>query len=119
VVALAVAAFTAIVHVLRLALGAVGDALALLLLMIQLTSCGGLYPPETLPAPFEAIHPLLPMTYLVDALRVTVSGGQPGHAWRAVAVLAGFLLVALVLLVLTVRRQRMWTMARLKPELTV
>jgi putative membrane protein len=119
IVVLAVAAFTAIVHVLRLAFGAVGDALALVLLMIQLTSCGGLYPPETLPAPFEAIHPVLPMTHLVDALRVTVSGGQASHLWRAAAVLAGYLAVALVLLVVTMHRQRTWTMARLKPELSV
>jgi putative membrane protein len=119
VIALAVAAFTAIVHVLRLAFGAVGDALALVLLMIQLTSCGGLYPPETLPAPFKAIHPVLPMTHLVDALRVTISGGQASHLWRAVFVLAGYLAVALALLVWTAGRQRTWTLARLKPELSV
>jgi putative membrane protein len=119
IIALAVAAFTAIVHVLRLAFGAVGDALALVLLMIQLTSCGGLYPPETLPAPFKAIHPVLPMTHLVDALRVTVSGGQSSHLWRAVAVLAGYLAVALALLVWTAGRQRIWTMGRLKPELSL
>jgi putative membrane protein len=119
IIVLAVAAFTAIVHVLRLAFGAVGDALALVLLMIQLTSCGGLYPPETLPAPFQVIHPVLPMTYLVDALRVTVSGGQASHLWRAAAVLGGYLVAALVLLVFTAGRQRTWTMARLKPELSV
>jgi putative membrane protein len=119
IIALTVATFTAIVQVLRLAFGAVGDALALVLLMIQLTSCGGLYPPETLPAPFEAIHPILPMTHLVDALRVTVSGGEASHAWRAAAVLGAYLITALVLLILTVRRQRTWTMTRLKPELSV
>jgi putative membrane protein len=119
VIALAVATFTAIVHVLRLAFGAVGDALALVLLMIQLTLCGGLYPPETLHAPFQAIHPVLPMTRLVNALRVTVSGGQMTHLWRAVAVLAGYLTVALVLLVWTTYRQRTWTMARLTPELSL
>jgi putative membrane protein len=119
IIALAVAAFTAIVHVLRLAFGAVGDALALVLLMIQLTSCGGLYPPETLPAPFKAIHPVLPMTHLVDALRVTVSGGQTSHLWRAAAVLAAYLAAALILLVWTAGRQRGWTMSRLKPELSL
>lgn len=119
IIALAVATFTAIVQVLRLAFGAVGDALALVLLMIQLTSCGGLYPPETLPAPFKAIHPVLPMTHLVDALRVTISGGQASHAWRAAAILAGYLAVALVLLVWTAGRQRTWTLARLKPDLSL
>ena len=39
--------------------------------------------------------------------------------FRSVAVLAGFLAVALVLLVVTAARQRTWTMARLKPELSL
>lgn len=119
VIALAVAAFTAIVHLLRLAFGVVGDALALVLLMIQLTSCGGLYPPETLPLPFEAVNPVLPMTHLVDALRVTVSGGEAGHAWRGAAVLGAYFVAALALLVWTVARRRNWTIGRLRPELSL
>jgi len=114
---LGVAAFSAIVHVLRLAFGAVGDALALVLLMIQLVSCGGLYPVETLPLPFRLLHHVVPMTYLVRALRVTISGGNPAILWHCVAILAAFLVVALALLGLVVHRQRTWTMARLKPEL--
>jgi len=114
---LGVAAFSAIVHVLRLAFGAVGDAVALVLLMIQLVSCGGLYPVETLPAPFRFVHHLVPMTYLVRALRVTISGGNATIAWHCVLALAAFLLVSLALLGLVVHRQRVWTMARLKPEL--
>jgi putative membrane protein len=114
---LGVAAFSAIVHVLRLAFGAAGDALALVLLMIQLVSCGGLYPVETLPLPFRVLHRLVPMTYLVRSLRVTISGGNPTILWHCVAILAAFLVAALALLALTVHRQRTWTMARLKPEL--
>jgi putative membrane protein len=114
---LGVAAFSAIVHVLRLAFGAAGDAVALVLLMIQLVSCGGLYPVETLPAPFRFVHHLVPMTYLVRALRVTISGGNSTLLWHCVLILAAFLLVSLALLGLVVHRQRVWTMARLKPEL--
>ncbi|GAA2603345.1 YhgE/Pip domain-containing protein [Actinomadura fulvescens] len=115
--ALGVACFSAIVHVLRLAFGAVGDALALALLILQLVSCGGLYPVETLPQPFRAIHDVIPMTYLVAPLRATISGGQPSHVWRDAGILAAYLAVALVLLVVVIRAQRRWTMARLKPEL--
>jgi putative membrane protein len=114
---LGVAAFSAIVHLLRLASGAVGDALALVLLMIQLVSCGGLYPVETLPLPFRVLHRVVPMTYLVRALRVTISGGNTTLLWHCVAILAAFLVTALALLGLVVHRQRTWTMARLKPEL--
>ena len=84
---LAAACFTAIAHLLRTWLGVVGSAITLVLLMVQLTSAGGLYPVETLPAPFRAIHTVIPMTYLVDALRITFTGGPTDHLWRDVAVL--------------------------------
>ncbi|GGI67696.1 hypothetical protein GCM10011581_00670 [Saccharopolyspora subtropica] len=115
--ALAAVAFVAITHFLRTALGAVGDLLSLVLLIIQLTACGGLYPMETTPAPFQAVHPLLPMTYLVDGLRVTISGGLVEHLLRDAAVLAGFLGVFLILTALVVRHQRTWTVGRLHPRI--
>jgi putative membrane protein len=92
---LGVASFTAIVHVLRLAFGAAGDAIALVLLILQLVSCGGLYPVETLPLPFRALNRVLPMTYLVRGLRVTISGGNTTLLWHAILVLAGFAVVSL------------------------
>ncbi|NUT40112.1 MAG: YhgE/Pip domain-containing protein [Thermoactinospora sp.] len=115
--ALGMATFVSIVQLIRIALGAAGDALALFLLMLQLVSCGGLYPPETLPEPFATIHPFVPMTYLVAALRVTISGGNPDITWHSVTVLAGFLVAALALMTLVVMRQRMWSLERLKPSL--
>ena len=90
VILLAAACFTAIAHLLRTWLGVVGSAIMLVLLMVQLTSAGGLYPVETLPAPFRAIHNFIPMTYVVDALRITFTGGPTDHLWRDVGVLAGF-----------------------------
>ncbi|TDD52228.1 YhgE/Pip domain-containing protein [Saccharopolyspora elongata] len=116
-VSLAAVAFVAIDHFLRTALGAVGDLLSLVLLIIQLTASGGLYPMETAPAPFQAVHPFLPMTYLVDGLRVTISGGVTEHLLRDVAVLAGFLVVFLALTTLVVQRQRVWNIGRLHPQI--
>ncbi|WP_460369773.1 YhgE/Pip family protein, partial [Actinocorallia lasiicapitis] len=115
--ALGIAAFSAIVQVIRLAFGAAGDAIALVLLMVQLVSCGGLYPMQTLPEPFRTLNTFVPMTYLVRGLRATISGGNPTITWTCAAVLAGFLAGALALLTLTVHSQRTWTLARLKPEL--
>src|SRR5699024_5400672 len=69
-------AFIAIDHFLRITLGVIGEGLSLVLLIVQLTACGGLYPIETTPAPFQAVHRVIPMTYVVDGLRVLVSGGQ-------------------------------------------
>lgn len=116
---LAAGTFVAIDHFLRMSFGVIGSALILVLLIIQLTACGGLYPIETTPAPFRAVHPLIPMTYLVDGLRVTVSGGLAGNLVRDFVVLAGFLVVFLGATALMVRRQRVWTLGRLHPQIEV
>ncbi len=117
VVLLAAACFTAIAHVLRTWLGVVGSAITLVLLMVQLTSAGGLYPVETLPAPFRAVHAFMPMTYLIDALRITFTGGLTSHLWRDVAVLAGFTLLAVGLAVYVVHRKRRFRPRDLHPVL--
>lgn len=114
---LAAVTFVAIDHLLRTALGAIGDLLSLVLLIVQLTACGGLYPMETAPGPFRAIHPFLPMTYLVDGLRVTTSGGLAVHLYRDVIVLVSVLLAVVLLTTAVVQRQRTWTIGRLHPQI--
>jgi len=116
-VTLAAVCFSAIAHLLRLALGPAGSSLLLVLLILQLTAAGGTYPAPLLPAFFRAIHPYLPMTYLIDAFRVTISGGQPGHLLRDVVVLALVALAALALGVLTVARRKEFSMKDLHPPL--
>jgi putative membrane protein len=114
---LAVAAFTAIDHFLRLTFGVVGDAVSLVLLVLQLAAAGGIYPIQTAPAALQAIHPFLPMTYLIDGLRITISGGDGARLARDALILAALLAAMLSLTAWTVERRRMWTIARLKPEL--
>jgi YhgE/Pip-like protein len=115
-IALTAMTFVAIAQLLRAAFGPVGDVLILVLLILQLTSCGGLYPVTTTPAPFQALHPVMPMTYLVNGLRVTLTGGEGSHLGIAFAVLGGFLVTALIATTFVVRHRRMWTMATLKPS---
>jgi putative membrane protein len=114
---LTVACFTAIVHALRLAFGAVGEVLVLVLLVLQLGGAGGLYPLQIAPGFFDVVHPLLPMTYTIDAFRHAISGGEPGALTRDLVVTVAFLLGALAVATWAVARQRTWTIARLKPEL--
>ena len=118
-VVLAALAFTAIAHLLRTWLGGVASAVILVLLLLQLTTSAGTYPYETLPGFFRGLHHVLPMTYFVDGLRVTITGGNGAHLLRDVLVLGGFLVVALALTTLVVRRKREWTVAKLKPELSL
>lgn len=114
---LAALCFTAIDHFLRLTFGIVGDAITLVLLVLQLAASGGIYPIQTAPEPLQALNPFLPMTYLIEGFRVTISGGEASHLWRSVAILAGLLVAMLALSTWTVARQRMWTIERLKPEM--
>jgi len=110
-------AFTAVAHALRTAFGVVGSSVALVLLMLQLTSCAGIYPVQTLPGFFQVIHPLLPMTYVVDGLRIAMTGGPTTRFWTDLAVVAGFLGVFVVAGTVAVRWRRRWHVGDLKPVL--
>ncbi|MFE0133398.1 YhgE/Pip family protein [Streptomyces sp. NPDC059037] len=111
--------FAAIVQWLNARFGAAGRILVLAVLMLQLTSAGGTYPVQTSPSFFGAIHPFLPMSYVVDALRRLITGGGLGPVWQACAVLTAFTLGALALTALSARRKQVWTLDRLHPELSL
>lgn len=114
---LALAAFVAIAQFFRVLLGTPASFAMLVLLILQLTGSGGLYPVPTTPGLLQALHPLLPMTYLIDGLRVAVSGGEMSHAVRDVAVLLGVTLASLFATGVVVRRYRSWSVSRLYPEI--
>ncbi|MER7109554.1 YhgE/Pip domain-containing protein [Streptomyces sp. NPDC000229] len=111
--------FAAIIQWLNARFGAAGRILVLALLMLQLTSAGGTYPVQTSPGFFNAIHPFLPMTYVVEALRRLITGGGLGPVWQGCAVLAAFTLGALALTAVSARRKQVWTLDRLHPELSL
>ena len=116
---LTAAAFAAIMQLLGAALGPAGRILALALLMLQLTSSGGTYPVQTTPGFFQAIHPLLPMTYVVEALRHAIDGGPAGTVVTGVLALLGYGLGALAVTVAVARRSRRLTSSDLHPELVI
>ncbi|MFF7471587.1 YhgE/Pip family protein [Streptomyces sp. NPDC008092] len=116
---LVAACFAAIVQWLNARFGAAGRILVLALLMLQLTSAGGTYPVQTSPGFFNAIHPFLPMSYVVAALRRLITGGGLGPVWQACAVLAAFTAGALALTAVSARRRQVWTLDRLHPELSL
>ena len=88
-------AYMSIVSLLVIVLDNPGRFLAMVLLVLQLGSSEGTFPIQTANGFFQAINPLVPMTYSIRALRQAISGGLDnafygGSMW----VLAGFLLVA-------------------------
>ena len=88
-------AYMSIVSLLVIVLDNPGRFLAMVLLVLQLGSSEGTFPIQTANGFFQAINPLVPMTYSIRALRQAISGGldnafYSGSMW----VLIGFLLVA-------------------------
>lgn len=88
-------AYMSIVSLLVIVLDNPGRFLAMVLLVLQLGSSEGTFPIQTANGFFQAINPLVPMTYSIRALRQAISGGLDnafygGSMW----VLVGFLLMA-------------------------
>ena len=111
--------FVAILHALAARFGAIGKFLGLVFMVIQLVSAGGTFPWQTLPGPLQAVHQVVPMSYAIDGLRRLMYGASLGPVFIDVAVLAGFLVAALALSTHAARRSRVWTPARIKPELAL
>ena len=111
--------FIAIIQALNAWLGAVGQFLGLVLMVLQLVSGGGTFPWQTLPGPLQALHHVLPMSYAIDGLRHLVYGGVLAPVARDVAVLLLFLVAALGLSAVAARRLRVWSVSRIKPELVL
>jgi putative membrane protein len=100
------AAFTAFHYLLTLWLGRLGLVVSLLLVAIQITATGGLYPIELLAAPFQGISPLLPLTYGVQAMQGIISGGDVAAIGMSVVALVAFGLVSVLLSLAAIRRTR-------------
>ena len=91
--------YMSIVSLLVIVLDNPGCFLAMILLVLQLGSSEGTFPIQTANGFFQAVNPLVPMTYSIRALRQAISGGLNNSFYTdSMWVLAGFLLAANVLM---------------------
>ena len=87
--------YMSIVSLLVIVLDNPGRFLAMVLLVLQLGSSEGTFPIQTANSFFQAVNPLVPMTYSIRALRQAISGGLGSSFYNdSMWVLAGFLLAA-------------------------
>ena len=86
-----------IVYTLVVAFGNLGKGIAVLLLIVQVTACGGSYPLQILPDFVQAISPWVPATYIVDALRAAMMGVYHNDFWISIGHLALFIIPFLLL----------------------
>jgi putative membrane protein len=115
---LASATYTAIILALNVWLGSVGQFLGLVLMVLQLVTAGGTFPWQTLPPPLAALHHVLPMGYVVDAMRQVMYGGDLDRVWVDVTVLLAWLAGAGIVAAIGVTRMTHFrTLRDLRPSL--
>jgi putative membrane protein len=83
-----------VVYSLTSAFGNAGKAMAIIILVLQITATGGTFPVEILPPFFQSIHPYLPLTYAIGALREVVAGVLWNNFWYCIGMLAIFPIMA-------------------------
>ena len=92
--------YMSIVSLLVIVLDNPGRFLAMVLLVLQLGSSEGTFPIQTANSFFQAVNPLVPMTYSIRSLRQAISGGLGSSFYSdSMWVLAGFLLAANLLMI--------------------
>lgn len=106
--ALASFVFTLLIYSLTYAFGNVGEALAVVIMVIQVAGAGGTFPKEVLPVIYQRIYAYLPFPYAMDAMKETV-GGIYGTAYQEDLLhLAAFLLASLFIgLILSIPFRKM------------
>lgn len=85
------------VYALAVAFKHIGKALGVLLVVLQIPGTSGTYPIEMMPGFFQALHPWLPFTYGIDAMREAVAGFYGDTYLCCLATLLLFTVPALVI----------------------
>ena len=86
--------FTFLIYALVAAFANLGKAVAVLLLIIQVTGCGGSFPLQLLPPFVQALSPWLPATHVVNAMRAAMFGTYGADFRTEIGLLLLFLIPA-------------------------
>ncbi|MEK5233207.1 YhgE/Pip domain-containing protein [Lysinibacillus sp. FSL K6-0232] len=89
--------FLALIQMLVSIFGDPGRFMAIVVLILQLTTSAGTFPLELIPSPLQVFNKLLPMTYTVQAFKSSISTGDMSFLMQNYGVLAGFLVAFLAI----------------------
>lgn len=74
-----------------------GRFIAILILIMQLTTSAGTFPLELIPKALQPLNYLLPMTYSVSGFKAVISSGDYSVMWQNAGILIGFTIVFMLL----------------------
>ena len=89
--------FTLLMYSLTAALGNVGQAVAVVIMVIQVAGAGGTFPVEVLPQVYRALYKFMPFNYAMNALRECVGGMYRFDYCKDLAILLIFIAISLVI----------------------
>ncbi len=89
--------FLALIQMLVSIFGDPGRFIAIVVLILQLTTSAGTFPLELIPSPLQVFNKLLPMTYTVQAFKSSISTGDMSFLMQNYGVLLGFLVAFLAI----------------------
>ena len=111
--------FTLFIHGVVVFFGSPGKLIALIIMILQLITAGGTMPYETLPHAMRWMHDFFPMGYAVTGMRRLSYGINESSLMPIMMYLLLWGAVGLVLGYLGIRRDRIWSLKKLIPEITV
>lgn len=111
--------FMAIMQMIMVVFRMPGRIVAIVLLMLQITSSAGTFPVQMTPAFFRAVHPYLPMTYSIMGLRQAMSGKNSGEIVSGIGMLVLFGVIAIAITSIVFRMKRTVKMFDLHPVITL
>lgn len=111
--------FMAIMQMIMVVFHIPGRIVAIVLLMLQITSSAGTFPVQMTPAFFRAVHPYLPMTYSIMGLRQAMAGKNSGEIVSGIGMLVLFGVIAIAITSIVARMKRTVTMFDLHPVITL
>ncbi|MED4839901.1 YhgE/Pip domain-containing protein [Weizmannia sp. CD-2023] len=100
--------YMAIIQFLVAAFANPGRYIAVIILILQLTTSAGTFPLELIPKPLQAVHDLMPMTYSLQMFKAVISSGDFSFMWQNAdklsAFFAAFIFLSLLYFVVKFRR---------------
>ena len=87
--------FTLFMYSLTVAFGNIGEALAIIFMVVQVAGSGGTFPIEVLPEAYKMIYNYMPFPYAMDALRECIGGAYGNYYWECIGKLLIFAAIAL------------------------
>lgn len=83
--------FIALIQFLVTLLGDPGRFVAIIILILQLTTSAGTFPLELIPGFLQKFNLYLPMTYSVHGFKAVISSGDFGFMWQNTGILAAYI----------------------------